>query len=158
MHTLVIISDSHGNKKAIDKLKNIIAENSYTVHLGDGAADMAELYREYPDKVYVCMGNCDFAGRRYALDEWVIPIGSHKIFCCHGHKYGVKTSLENLKEEAKKRGCDIALYGHTHIAEIREEEGVTLINPGALSAMTAKPSYCYLVITDKKVVATIVDI
>lgn len=156
MTTILVISDTHGNKKAVEKLEPLIAENDYVIHLGDGANDMLDIYKKYPEKVYVCNGNCDWYGSRIALNEWEIEIGSHKIFCCHGHKYGVKTSLNELKEEAIRRGCDVALYGHTHIAEVREEDGITLINPGSLSYISADPSYCYLVVADKKVVATIV--
>ena len=47
-------------------------------------------------------------------------------------RYGVKTLLGVLAHEAKEKGCDVALYGHTHRADICEMDGVTLINPGSL--------------------------
>lgn len=157
MKTVVVISDSHGDRAAIAKIKNLVAENDYVIHCGDGAADMLELYREYPEKVYVCMGNCDLYGRRIAMDEWEIPIENHKIFCCHGHKYRVKSTLREIANEAIKRDCDIVLYGHTHVADIREEKGVTLINPGALHSYV-NPSYAYLAVNKDKFVSTIVTL
>ena len=156
MQTVIVISDSHGNKADVDKLRPLVAENDYIIHLGDGANDMVDLYREFPDKVYVCNGNCDGWGSRIAGDEWEIEVGNHKIFCCHGHKYRVKSTLEELKREARARGCDIALYGHTHEKRIDEEEGLFVVNPGTMSKYAYK-SYCYLVLTDQKVVATLVD-
>ena len=70
-----------------------------------------------------------------------------KIFFCHGHRYGVKTDLNALAQEAKRRDCQIALYGHTHIAQITVIDGVTLINPGSMRFAPGKGgSYCYLVI------------
>ena len=46
-------------------------------------------------------------------------------------------------------------YGHTHIADIRDEGGVLCINPGALGAY-ADASYCYLVLHKGKMTPTIV--
>ena len=63
----------------------------------------------------------------------------------------------SLALEAKRRDCDIALYGHTHVAGITELEGVTLINPGALRHAVGKGgSYCYLVINKNKATPVIV--
>lgn len=158
MKTMVVISDTHGNKKYLAKLKPLFAENDYIVHLGDGANDMLEFYREYPEKVFVCNGNCDFGGSRIAMDEWKEEIEGHTVLMCHGHKYGVKSGLERLAQRAKECGADIALYGHTHMAAQDNIDGVTLINPGALSYTSAAPSYCYIVFTRAKIVATIVSL
>lgn len=157
MKTMVIISDSHGHKNAIEKIEPLMAENDYVIFLGDGAADMAEFYNKYPEKVYVCNGNCDLWGTRISRNEWEIETEGHKILCCHGHLYGVKTSLERIKEEAKTRGCDIVLYGHTHICEIHEEDGITFVNPGSIY-YSVEPTYAYLVLTKDKAVATIVKV
>ena len=70
-----------------------------------------------------------------------------KIYYCHGHRYSVKSGLDLLAQEAKRRGCEIALYGHTHEAKISVVDGVTLINPGS---MHYAQSYCYLVINKDK--------
>ena len=59
---------------------------------------------------------------------------------------------------AKERGCDIALYGHTHESDVHEEEGVLVVNPGCMTYYTPAPSYCYLVIVGKKAVATVVEV
>lgn len=157
MTTILVVSDSHGNKAAIDKLRPLVQENDYVIHLGDGANDMIELYRDFPEKVYVCNGNCDGFGSRIALNEWEIEVGKYKLFCCHGHSYRVKSTLAELALEAKKRGCDVALYGHTHEARIDELFGVTLINPGTLNRYS-KGSYCYLVLTENKIIPTIVEL
>lgn len=145
MKKLLILSDSHGNLQNIDQLRSLIAENDYVIHLGDGAGDMRCITREYPEKVYLCAGNCDFSSP-YPI-EGTIEVENVKIFYCHGHTYGVKSGLANLALEAKKRGCDIALYGHTHIPQIMEINGVTLVNPGSLRYKLHKGgSYCYLVV------------
>ena len=155
MQTLLILSDSHGNAQGIADLLPLIAENDYVVHLGDGAGDMRQARSLYPEKVYACGGNCDFFS---ALPEdGEIEIEQVKIYFCHGHKYGVKNHLYALAEETKRRGCEIALYGHTHIAQITEVDGVTLINPGSLRYSVGKGgSYCYLVINKDKATPVIV--
>lgn len=38
----------------------LFSENDYVIHLGDGAGDMREVVNAFPEKVFVCQGNCDF--------------------------------------------------------------------------------------------------
>ncbi len=155
MKKLIVLSDSHGNRKAVGKLFPLFAENDYILHLGDGAGDMREVSQRYPDKLYHCAGNCDFFSP--LPEEGVLEVERVRIFYCHGHKYGVKRDLYALAQAAKARDCDIALYGHTHKAKISKAEGVTLINPGTLSLSTERGgSYCYLVIHGDKATPTLV--
>ena len=155
MKKIIVISDTHGSTKSIEKLMPLIAENDYLIHLGDGAADLRQVWKEYPDKIYQCHGNCDYASP--TPDEGILEIEYLKIFYCHGDRYGVKSGISHLAYEAKKRGCDIALYGHTHTAQITEIDGVTLINPGSLKRSVGEGgSYCYLVINKDKATPVIV--
>ena len=155
MKKIIIISDTHGNTKGIEKLMPLIAENDYLIHLGDGSADLRQVWKEYPDKIYQCRGNCDYVSP--TPDDGVLEVEYLKIFYCHGDGYGVKGGLSHLVNEAKKRGCDIALYGHTHMAQIAEIDGVTLINPGSLKRPVGEGgSYCYLVINKDKATPVIV--
>lgn len=154
MKTMVVLSDTHGHREGIRRLSGLFAENDFIVHLGDGAADMREVFSRYPEKTYVCQGNCDFYP---ALPEGELEAEGVKIFFCHGHRYHVKSGLSALAEEARKRGCQVALYGHTHRALVSEENGVLLVNPGSLKAPVGEGgSYAYLVISGGKVTATIV--
>lgn len=154
MKTFVILSDSHGRRKAVEKLRPLFAENDYIVHLGDGSADMREIFGAYPEKTYVIKGNCDGF---YGEAECVIEAEGLSVLCCHGHRYGVKSGLGRLSARAKELGCEIALYGHTHRAEIREVDGVLCINPGSAGSYS-EPSYCYLVLHGKKATPTIVSL
>jgi hypothetical protein len=154
MKTFLIFSDTHGRRAGIERLAPLFEENDYIIHLGDGAADMREVAERYPDKTYVCQGNNDFYP---ALSDWVIEEEGVRIFLCHGHKYRVKSGLERLAEEAERRDCTVALYGHTHTASVSELSGVTLINPGSLRFPAGEGgSYCYLVVDKGKVYPTIV--
>lgn len=155
MKTLVVISDSHGNFANVEALLPRIEENDYLVHLGDGAGDLRSVWDVCPDKIYQCTGNCDrFA---FAEEEGVLEIEGVRIFYCHGHRYGVKTDLTALAAAAKAHDCTVALYGHTHLAKISEEDGVTLVNPGTLRyPVGSGGSYAYLVVNGKMVTPVLV--
>lgn len=155
MKTIVVISDTHRNLSPLSKISTVLSECDYIIHLGDMASDAREIFREYPEKTYVLAGNNDFFGGQ---NELVLDVEGRRIFACHGHRYGVKSGTERLVAAAKERFCDIALYGHTHISEVREEDGVLLVNPGCMTRFSPRDTYCYLVINDKKAVPTIVEI
>jgi hypothetical protein len=157
MKTAIILSDTHGNKRIIEKLYPLFQENDYIIHLGDGNRDMSEIYRAFPDKTFVCQGNCDFS-TPYSRPEWELQIENCKILCAHGHRFGVKYSLDGYKKEAISRGCNIALYGHTHKAKIEQDGNLTVMNPGNGTPYSSDASYGYLVVNGDKVTATIVPI
>ena len=49
MKTFVVISDSHGRRKNVEKVAPLFAENDYVVHLGDGSTDLRDFFREHPE-------------------------------------------------------------------------------------------------------------
>ena len=143
MKKIVVVSDSHGNRKALDELDIIFAECDCIIHLGDTSSDGGYIRKKYPDKTVVINGNCDMFG--LGENEKVISFEGVNIFACHGHLYSVKSTLSRLAKRAKELDCTLALYGHTHDAKESEIDGLTLINPGTLSRYSQK-SYLYLVI------------
>jgi predicted phosphodiesterase len=52
---------------------------------------------------------------------------------CFQLLFGVKTGLGALKREALRRGVQVVLYGHTHIPDVRCEDGLYLLNPGSIA-------------------------
>jgi len=155
MKKLIVVSDTHGSVKGLDKIFPLLAENDYLIHLGDGCNDVRRARMEYPDKVYQCAGNCDFFCP--LPTEGILELEGVRILYCHGHTYGVKSSLSKLALAAKEKECDVALYGHTHDALISEINGVTLINPGSFKAPAGEGgSYCYIVINGKKITPVLV--
>lgn len=150
MKKLIIISDSHGNLSAIEKLLPIMKESDYVIHLGDHYDDIKPFFREIEDKVYFVKGNCDGGG-----EDLIFQIEKVKIMLTHGDRYGVKYSLYKLYLQAKSQGVNVVFYGHTHRADVAENDGIKLINPGCLTAYGDK-SYCYAVINENKITASIV--
>ena len=65
--------------------------------------------------------------------EIELELGNHRILLTHGHYYNVSLGVEGLREEAIERGCDIAMYGHTHRPYLEQGGKVTILNPGSLS-------------------------
>ncbi|MBQ7369406.1 MAG: metallophosphoesterase [Clostridia bacterium] len=155
MKRLIIVSDTHGNVKGVEKLLPLIKENHYFLHLGDGIRDLAPALEVASKKTYFCKGNCDFIGS--VPEDGILEIEGVRIYYCHGHQYGVKQSLLSLALATKSRGCTVALYGHTHLPAIDEWEGVTLINPGSMKFSAGEGgSYCYLVVNGEKITPVIV--
>lgn len=154
MLSCIVLSDSHGRLANVKKIAPLFEENDMVIHLGDGSSDLREFSRDNPQKTIVCKGNCDFS---YGLEEYVLEEEGVRVFCCHGHKYGVKSGLERLAARAKELGCDVALYGHTHRASNETVDCVTCINPGSAGDFVS-PSYCYLALHRGKVTAVFVPI
>ncbi|MCI5654264.1 MAG: metallophosphoesterase [Lachnospiraceae bacterium] len=130
---ILVVSDTH---RKDDNLKLVLSEEcplDMLIHLGD--AEGSEHF--IPDwvnpecRMEMVLGNNDFFSR---LDrEREIDIAGHKAFITHGHYYGVSMGPEGLVDEAKSRGCDIVMYGHTHRPFLDVIDGVTVLNPGSLS-------------------------
>ena len=153
MKKIVVLSDTHKNLKAIMKIASVADESDYVIHLGDHYADMDIFASLLGDKLYRVHGNCDSG----AVKELIIEIEGVKVFATHGDLYGVKTGLGRLIKKAKDSGCKLALYGHTHRAAIEERDGITLVNPGCMTAYAAERSFAYIVINGEKITAVIND-
>lgn len=156
MKKIVVISDTHSNRAAIEKLYPIFSECDLIIHLGDTSSDGSRIRSAFPGKTILINGNCDFP--RLGEDEKIIEVEDIKIFACHGDRYRVKSGLSRLAERAAQEGARIALYGHTHKSLEREENDVFMINPGALSRTAHEKSYLYLVVYGDKFTSKIVQI
>lgn len=155
MTTIVVLSDSHGNRRSIEQLFPVMEESDIIIHLGDTSQDGSFIKAKFPDKTYLLNGNCDIM--RAGENELTLEVEGLKLFACHGHLYSVKSTQQKLVNRAKELGCAVALYGHTHSAFEGEIDGVLTINPGTMSRYSNK-SYCYLVINGNKAVAKTVAV
>lgn len=124
-----VVSDTHRDKIAIKRAAEELCNTDVLIHLGDNDSDVEELSKLYKNRIISVKGNCDFISRTPL--ELVEEFEGIRILITHGHKYNVKQNISKLKDKAIKLDATIALYGHTHSAEIRLEEGVWIINPGS---------------------------
>ncbi len=128
---LVVMSDSHRDVAAVEAVLAAEPGADGFFHLGDGYRDWALLKPASGQFIMGVAGNCDYGTT--AGSEWLGPLGGVKVFACHGDRYRVKQGLSELKRAAAAKGAQVVLYGHTHVASIRFEDGLWLICPGALS-------------------------
>lgn len=152
MKKIVVLSDTHGNLGAIYSIYDILLESDMVFHLGDHFDDMNELSQPLGNKLYRVYGNCDF---ERDPKEILVEVEGLKIFATHGDLYGVKRSADRLIERAKTLGANVVFYGHTHSAEIREVDGITIINPGSAERYGTNKSFCYCVVSGEKITAVI---
>ena len=143
---ILVVSDTHGDKAALLEALNRQPKAEIVIHLGDGASDVDMVKYLYPEKMFLQVkGNCDFYSKQPDADEYTV--NNVKIFYTHGHLYDVKQQSYALISAARDRHADIVLYGHTHQAESRYEDGLYIINPGSLRGYGG--SYAAIDITDQ---------
>ncbi len=145
---LFFISDIHGS---VDYLKEALEcykkeEADYIIILGDilyhGARNplpkgynpkgVIELLNNLSKNIIAVRGNCDSE-----VDQMVLnfPLSSaysnllcnnKRVFLTHGHIYNKDEMVELDKDS-------IFAYGHTHIPELIEIEGIIYFNPGSIT-------------------------
>ena len=145
MVRLLVVSDSHLDLFNMEQLLRETKDcgASALIHLGDCATDGHFLAKKCaPIPFYGVRGNCDLFAD--AEGEKIAAFGGVKTLLCHGHAYHVKSDLALLADAARQKDCTLALFGHTHKRLEHFENGVFLINPGAL----CDGCYAYVDITD----------
>ncbi len=128
---ILVLSDTHGLFRTVDRIVEKHGDADMIFFLGDGAADIKLASRTFPRPVISVRGNCDVYASELPVEQ-VVNAEGHKFMLCHGHIYNVKNSAEPYLQTAIKKGCDAALFGHTHIPVNEYHDGVYLFNPGSL--------------------------
>lgn len=145
---IVVMSDTHGEWNRAKQVFDACPNADVFIHCGDIGYEPKNL----PLCCYV-KGNHD-ACQSFPLQR-VLHEAGYTIFVTHGQRYEQEAmdkvvmragmhyedllrelvlKLEDcLYQEAKKHGCQIVLYGHTHVSSISQRAGVWLINPGSLA-------------------------
>ena len=151
MKNIVVISDSHGMLPKDDEFWQLLDEADLIFHLGDGIKDIEKLQSVYKDKLTFVLGNCDsFNSEPFKI----VDVEEVRFLLTHGHKFGVKNDLDDLKFECEYQKAQFGLYGHTHKAQVDEWPNVTLINPGSIGYNN---SYLYISVVKNKAVYKIVQ-
>lgn len=143
---ILVFSDSHGNPSNISKAIKMHPYAELLIHLGDGINDLYKIKETYPDYEAVTVyGNFEdsFFVKKSENTFNCVTANGKKIFLCHGHRYSVGFSKQNLIYAALEQGADIALFGHTHVKHNEylpperlntdTEKGLYLFNPGSIS-------------------------
>ena len=129
---ILLVSDSHGNCEALDKLLKKYPKMDLYLHAGDLEAD------EQSIRPFDCVkGNCD---RWSNLPERRIirtPIGN--LLMTHLPYMDAKI--------VKEYDIKIFIHGHTHRRKFAQENGIYVINPGAISFPRDGYDLSYAIVT-----------
>ena len=154
MTKLLVLSDSHGGRPAIERV--LLKENANIdalVFLGDGLRDLEQALTPYPRlRAYSVAGNCDY-GALEPMDG-LAAFDQTIAFYTHGHMYGVKYDLDTLADAAAARGAEVALFGHTHKPIALQKNGVFLFNPGSCGRCYTGPNTYGVMLLDKGRIAS----
>ena len=135
---LLVFSDSHGRgsgiSDAINKHKGTV---DAVIFLGDGLSDIHKIRDKYSDIAFFTVkGNCDFFDFSDTPEEICVNFGEIKVLLCHGHKYGVKSSLGRVMLRARELEANAVFFGHTHtpldFSDYIMDKRVQLFNPGSV--------------------------
>lgn len=131
---ILVVSDTHGDFKAMQSA--VLQQNKAEVifHLGDGEDQAEDIKLAYSDKMIINVrGNCDWGSMLPAVE--IRTIAGKRIMATHGHYYGVKQSYETIMEKAMYEKADILLFGHTHLPMTDYHNGIHIMNPGSLNGL-----------------------
>lgn len=122
----IVVSDSHGHTDRLEKIKAENKDAKGFIHCGDYEDDDLTL------NGFICVrGNNDY----YTSSpiERIVELNDHyKAYVTHSHLVYVFERENSLVQKAKEKGCNIVLFGHTHIPTLRQIDGIYLVNPGSL--------------------------
>ena len=135
MTKLLLLSDSHGDQAAVERVLAKETDAEVLIFLGDGDEDMEKavqaLKLDLP--THIVRGNCDYGS--HAPTEEVLYSEGFFLLLTHGHLHHVGHSghVDDLRRYALRKQCDIALYGHSHCPDADEKPGwPSLYNPGSI--------------------------
>ncbi len=144
----MIISDLHGSWKAMKKLLQVmeVKHPDGIIFLGDllyhgprnplpeeyDPKRVAELFAAYSGKLIWIRGNCDaevdeMVTGKSSVRQKTIHRGARKIVLTHGHH------LSRFEPSARLKAGTVVLYGHYHVFDRTEIDGVTYLNVGSAS-------------------------
>ncbi len=157
---IIVLSDTHQYYRNFETIVLRHPDADMFIHLGDGESEYQLLCRNMPevaDRFHYIKGNCDY-GSEAPQTETIDVMPGHRIFAAHGHRYRVNSTLDYLEQAALEEGCDIALYGHTHVSKCIYENGIYVMNPGSASCPRNEnpPSYGILDVSSAGVMTNII--
>lgn len=128
---ILIVSDTHGRHRGLDRALEETGEIDVFIHLGDVEGDEDYINALICCEKHMVRGNNDFFSELPREEEFYLD--KYKIFITHGHVYQVSLDPEYIIEEGRARKADIVMYGHTHRPFFVRRDEITVLNPGSLS-------------------------
>ncbi len=127
---ILVFSDSHRSRSG---MYNAIEKHlpDQVIHLGDLVEDAEDVSYAFPQLPFCIVGgNCD--GWCSYPSTRNITLAGKQVLMGHGHLWGVKSGLDGAIAQGRKAGCDLLLFGHTHVPHCKQHEsGMWVLNPGS---------------------------
>jgi putative phosphoesterase len=126
-----VLSDSHGDVDLAKQAVKAMGDIDLVIHAGDFYQDAFCLANQFGVKVHAVVGNCDRCVP--GPHEEILELCGHRIYLTHGHLYSVKQGLLRLDYRVRELGAEMAIYGHTHMPQNEEVNGIRYLNPGSVA-------------------------
>jgi putative phosphoesterase len=146
---IAVVADTHlprGGRTLPAQCLELLAEASLVVHAGDFTTGSVLSALEALGSVEAVCGNMDDDDLRRRLpDRTVVEAEGLTIGMVHdaGPAAGRGDRLR-----AAFPGCDLVVYGHSHVPELARSSGVWILNPGSPTERRRAPSHTMAVVRD----------
>lgn len=158
MSIFLIVSDTHGNSKLLDRVLDTEWDSHFSavIHLGD----------DYPDGDWILNRNIplirvpgtrDMAYANSMIDNRRFEdVLGWRLFLSHTPDYYYTDLPEDLDPQLvwENGDCDVFCHGHTHKPEIELKDKRVRVNPGHLKSEWDRgypPTFAKLIVTEQKV-------
>ena len=131
MDKILIVSDTHRKNENYLEIIKKCGPIDKVIHCGDVEGSEFTICEAAGCPVEMVMGNNDFFSNLPREKEFLL--GKYKVWLTHGHNYYVSMDNQTIKKEARARGMDIVMYGHSHRPIVDYDNEIIAINPGSLT-------------------------
>lgn len=146
---ILIISDSHDNVANLEKVFAWAKDNGIEalIHAGDVCAPSVlgkVIASGFSGPIHLIFGNVgDPVLLKQVAEKFprVQYYGEKGQFELDGKKIILVHELDKMTPFLESKLGDVIIYGHTHKAEVKTEDGVLIINPGTIGGLFAVPTF-----------------
>ncbi|MHB8627050.1 MAG: metallophosphoesterase family protein [Aggregatilineales bacterium] len=150
---LGLISDTHMPQRCAalpGALTDVFCDVDLILHAGDVGELWVLDQLSAIAPVVAVHGNDETADAQRELPyQQMIVVGGQRILLCHTHHPDRAAEMELRKDDtwqpklarwqnfARKAGASVLVFGHTHIPITYQQDGILLVNPGAIASGSA---------------------
>ena len=133
---ILVVSDTHGHENNLERVLKKIRKPDHLIHCGDVEGHQKIIRQMAGCPCTFVRGNNDFF-TDLQISE-IVEFGKYRIYVTHGHLHGVSWDNSEVLKEARENGCNVVMYGHTHVPVLQTEaelcgDGDRPVRQGALS-------------------------
>lgn len=128
---VLVISDTHGYEGDVLRILYREGNVDLLIHCGDVEGGQWKIQEMAGCPCYFVKGNNDYFSD--LPNDVLVRIGNYQALVTHGHLYGISMGKMRLEAEARKRGAQIVMFGHTHYPYLEEKSGLVMLNPGSVT-------------------------